>query len=117
LTIRKRKTAPSDKRGKKTLSEEEGKLILGIPLVRGIRPVVVQPQPIVVAFQVEDVRIAIAIGFVRRAIRTTAHLIIKEVGLYFMRDHESASAAHQVVSFLLATCISSARSHNRPRSQ
>ena len=46
----------------------------GIPLVLGIRPVVVQPQTVFIAFDVEDVRVAVAIGSVRRAIRATARL-------------------------------------------
>ncbi|MGB7957626.1 MAG: hypothetical protein WCF77_02175 [Minisyncoccia bacterium] len=82
------------------LAETEDELIVGIPLVRGIRPVVVQPQTVLVPFQVEDVRVAVAIGSVRHAIRATARLS-KETGLYFIWEHDSTSAAHQVVSFLL----------------
>ena len=71
--IPKRKTAPFE-RGKKTLSETEHELVVGIPLVARIRPIVVQPQAVVVAFHIEDVRVAIAVGSVRHAIRTTARL-------------------------------------------
>jgi len=45
-----------------------------IPLVRRPRPIVVQPQAAFVPFEVEDVRVAVAIGSVRRAIRATARL-------------------------------------------
>jgi len=57
------------------LAETEDELIVGIPLVRGLRPIVVQPQAVFVPFQVENVRVAVLIGSVRRAIRATARLI------------------------------------------
>jgi hypothetical protein len=61
---------------------------------------VVQPQAVLVPLQLKDVRIAVAVGYVHCAIRATARLIRKEeVGLYFIREHDSASATHQVVSF------------------
>jgi len=43
-------------------------LSIRIPLVRRFRPIVVQPQLRVITIQLEDVRIAIGIGFVRLAI-------------------------------------------------
>lgn len=60
---------------KTILSGTKHKIVLGIPLVPRISPIVVQPQTIVVAFQVEDVRIAIGVCFVRYAILATARLI------------------------------------------
>jgi len=44
------------------LSEAEDKLVLGIPLVVRIRPVVVQPETVLIPFQLEDIRIAAAVG-------------------------------------------------------
>lgn len=40
----------------------EDKLVLGIPLVVRLRPIVVQPQLVRIAFHVEDARIAIRVG-------------------------------------------------------
>ena len=60
LLILKRKTAPYSAE-KKILSKNEDKLIIEIPLVLGIRPIVVQPQVIVIAFKLEHVRIAVTI--------------------------------------------------------
>ena len=72
--ILKRKTALCEC-GKKVLSKAEDKLILGIPPVVGIRPIVVQPQTIGIAFQVEDVRVVVAVGIAWQAICATARLI------------------------------------------
>lgn len=47
----------------------------GIPLVVRIRDVVVQPQTVGITFQVEDVRVAIAVGIVWHALQATALLI------------------------------------------
>jgi hypothetical protein len=33
-------------------------------MIVGIRPIVIQPQTILIAFKLEDVRIAVGIGFV-----------------------------------------------------
>ena len=51
-------------RGKKRISETEDELIVRIPLIAGLGPIAVQPQTIVVAFQLEDVRVAIGVGAV-----------------------------------------------------
>jgi hypothetical protein len=61
--------------GKKIRAEAEDEHVVRIPLIVGFRPIVVQPQTVGVAFHVENVRVAIAIGFVRRAIVSTARLI------------------------------------------
>ncbi len=53
----------------------EDKLIVGVPLVARIRPIVVQPQTVFVPFQVENVRVAVTVSYVRRAIRATARLM------------------------------------------
>ena len=47
---------------KKALSETENKLVLRIPLVVRLRPIVIEPQSIVIVFQVEHVRIATGIS-------------------------------------------------------
>jgi hypothetical protein len=102
----KRKTATYKNRAsrkKKRVSETEYELVVRIPLVVGFRPIVVQPQPVVVAFQVEHVRVAVGVGFVRRAAQVTADLGadgLPEIVPYFIRDRESRSAPHQVFSFL-----------------
>ena len=43
-------------------AETEQKLVLGIPPIVRIRPIVVQPQTVLIAFQLEHVRIAIGVG-------------------------------------------------------
>ena len=62
--IQKRKTATFEIAEKKTVSETEHKLVVRIPRVVGFRPIVVQPQTIVVAFEVEDVRVVIGVRIV-----------------------------------------------------
>ena len=85
------------------LAETEHELVVRIPLVVGFRPIVVQPQTVVVAFQLEDVRVAVRVGVVRHVIRDTVHLVrvAQKTGLYFIRDRESTDASYQVFSFLL----------------
>jgi len=114
LRIPKRKTALYSAE-RKILSQTENKLVLGIPLVRGLSDVVVQPQVVVITFHVEDARVAVRIGYVRHTIHATA--LLKEVGLYFMCDQKSSSTPHQVFSFFGQPRTSSAGSHNRLRSQ
>ena len=58
----KRKTATYDVAEKKIVSETETPLVVRIPGVVRFRPIVVEPQTVVVAFQVEDVRVAVRIG-------------------------------------------------------
>lgn len=60
--IRQRKTATSEVAGKKTVSETKRELVVRIPIVRRLRPIVVQPQTVVVAFELEDVRVAVGVG-------------------------------------------------------
>ena len=62
--ILKRKTTISKLWKKKTVSETERKLVGRIPLIVGLRPIVVEPQTVVVAFEVEDVRVAIAVRII-----------------------------------------------------
>lgn len=54
----KRKTVTSS-HGKKTVSETEHELVVGVPLIVRFRPIVVQPQTVIIVFQVEDVGIAV----------------------------------------------------------
>jgi len=79
------------------LSETEDELVLRIPLVRRLRPVVVQPQPIVIVFKVEDVQVPVGIGLCE----VPSESLPTQIGvwLYFMRDRESPSASHQVFLF------------------
>ncbi len=57
------------------LSKAENKLVVGIPPVTRVRPIVVQPETVFVAFQVENIRVAVAVSNVWRAIFTTARLV------------------------------------------
>ncbi len=59
---RKRKTATRKAAEKIVLAETKNKLIVGIQLIVGIRPIVVEPQATVIVVQVENVRIAIGVG-------------------------------------------------------
>ena len=59
---------------KETRSEGENKLIVSIPMIARIRPIVVEPQALIIAFQVEHVRIPVAVRNVWRAIYATAYL-------------------------------------------
>ena len=47
---------------KEAVSEAEHELIVRIPLVVRLRPIVVQPQTVIVRFEVENVRIAVGVG-------------------------------------------------------
>ena len=96
-----RKTATCKAAERKTVSETEHELVVRIPLVVGFRPIVVQPQTVVVAFQLEDVRVAVGVCVVRRVINDTVHLVrmAQKTGLYFICDRESTDASHQVFSF------------------
>ncbi len=49
-------------RKKKTVSETERELVVRIPRVVGVRPIVAQPKTVVVAFEVEHVRVAIGVS-------------------------------------------------------
>ena len=57
---------------KKRLSEAKDKLIVEIPLVRGFRPIVVEPKTVVIPVHIEHFRIAVGISFICRAIHITA---------------------------------------------
>lgn len=59
--IRIEKTALCE-RGKKRLSEAKDNLVVRIPLVVRFRPVVVQPQTILIVFNVEHVRVAVRVS-------------------------------------------------------
>jgi len=67
---------------KKTLSEAEDKLIVEIPPVRGIRPVVVKPEAAVVPVHVENVQIAVGVGFACHTIHSTACAIRRNAVFY-----------------------------------
>lgn len=81
---------------KKALSEAEDHLVVEIPLIVGIRPVVVQPQAIRIVFNLEDIEVAIGI----RVYDAPSVPPSAGGGLYMLRDRESSSAPHQVLSFL-----------------
>ncbi len=49
---------------KKILSQTKDELVVRSPLIRGIRPVVVQPDPVLIAFDVEHIRIAVRVRIV-----------------------------------------------------
>ncbi|MEK7587232.1 MAG: hypothetical protein AAB457_00210 [Patescibacteria group bacterium] len=51
------------------LSKTENKRIVEIPIIARIRPIAIEPQTAFVAFQFEDVRVAVPVSFVWRAIR------------------------------------------------
>lgn len=66
-----------------------------------VRPGIVVVQfelAVIVPIQVEHARVAIAVSYVRHAIKATARTI--GTGLYFMRDPKSQNMAHQVRFFL-----------------
>ncbi len=46
---------------KKALSKTEHKLIVRIPPIVRLRPIVVEPRPILIAFNVEHLRIAVRV--------------------------------------------------------
>ncbi|MCX6766433.1 MAG: hypothetical protein NT170_01455 [Candidatus Moranbacteria bacterium] len=60
---------------KKRLSEAENKLVVGISPVAGLGVVRVECEPSVVPVQVEHIRIAVAVGYIRNAIHDTARII------------------------------------------
>jgi len=68
----------------RTTFETKDKLVIGIPCVVRIRPIIVQPQTVIIAFHIEDVRVTIAIDSMHRAVTATACL--KEAELYFIRS-------------------------------
>ena len=49
------------------LSKTENKRIVEIPMIARIRPIAIEPQIAFVAFQFEDVRVAVPVSFVWRA--------------------------------------------------
>ena len=59
--IQTRKTAPC-RHGNEEVSETEGNLVVRIPPVVWLGVVVVQPQTVLVAIQVEDVRVAVPVS-------------------------------------------------------
>jgi hypothetical protein len=97
-TIPRRKTVTCDSHGKEALATTENDLIVEIPMVVGIRPVVVQPRTVLVALAVEDVRVTVRIG-----LRVPCHLghcpPRNENGLHRICDHKSSSTEHQVFPF------------------
>lgn len=95
--ILQRKTAPC-RRGKEALAETEEELVLKIPLIARLRPIVIEPQTILIALDLEDVRVPVGVGSAWHAIWSTAHR--RTIGLYFTYDRESTSAPHQVIPFL-----------------
>lgn len=62
MLILKRKTATCKVTEKKIVSETEYELIVRIPLIVGFRPIIVEPQTVVMMFEVKDVRVAVLVG-------------------------------------------------------
>ncbi len=60
--------------GKEGVATTEEERVIGIPPVVRLRPIVVQPETVVIAFAVEDVRVPVGIGSVQCAIQGTACL-------------------------------------------
>jgi hypothetical protein len=79
---RKKRTSSGEK---KTLSEAKDKLIAEIPPVRRIRPVVVKPETVIVPVHVENVQVAVGVGFACRAIRSTA-CAIRRNAVFYLRS-------------------------------
>lgn len=57
------------------LSETEHKGVVRIPMIVRISPVVVQPETVLIVFDVEHLRIPVGISFVWYTINATANLI------------------------------------------
>ena len=108
----------SEKVGGEIKRFAEGELIVGIPLVAGLRPVVVQPQAVLVPFELEDVRVAIRVVSVRSPTQVTGKRDVKKIffpEFYSISRPDEVSSpdlyprrAHQVFlffSFLHATLI------------
>ena len=56
------------------IAETEHDAIVELPMIVGIRPIVVEPQlAVIVALHIEDVRVVVRVRIVRRTIRATAH--------------------------------------------
>lgn len=64
LAIPPRKTATYEGHGKEARAETEEERVLGIPPVVRLRPVVVEPEAVLVALDVEHVRVAVGVGYV-----------------------------------------------------
>lgn len=64
---------------KKALAETEDQPIVRIPPVARIHPISIQPEPILIVFQFEHVRIAVAVSFVYCAIHFTACAIYHHI--------------------------------------
>ena len=64
----------------------------------------VQPRTVIIVIKLENIRIAVRVGFVKRVIYVTALLIrqlAEENELYFTCDLKSTNTNHQVYLFLL----------------
>jgi len=111
----KRKTAPCKRGEKEIYAKTENDLVVGIPMVRRLSPVVVEPQPILIAVDIEDVRITVRVGlYGAPSIALPARA---GAWLYFICDRKSPSASHQVFLFLRTRCALPAKSRDRSRSQ
>ena len=87
----KNKTPPNrgaDGREMKRVAETEHDLIVEVPLVVGVDPIGVEPpRAVVVALDVEHVRVAIGVGYVRDTSCTTVRRIFS--GLYRIWHHNA----------------------------
>lgn len=82
-----------------TVAETEHDLVVEIPLVVRIRPIGVEPTlTVVVALDVEDVRVAVGIGCVPGSIHTTALRPLS--GLNLIRDRNRRELGTKYVYFL-----------------
>ncbi|MCX6812366.1 MAG: hypothetical protein NTW79_01960 [Candidatus Berkelbacteria bacterium] len=103
--------------GKEILSEAEQKAVAGIPMIRRIRPVVVQPQTVRVAIQVEDIRLAVTVCYVRFIIYATANEIKEIAVLYLIWDQKSLIYRTKFLYFFVTRYKSSAGSLSHRQSQ
>lgn len=77
----------------------EHPLVVSVPEVVRVAVVAVQPQVIVVVFDVEDLEVAIGVRFVRSAIRY--HCPLNDTsGLYFIRHHNARAPHTKYLHFL-----------------
>ena len=81
------------------VAETEHDLVAEIPLVVRVHPVGVEPRlTIIVPLDVEDVRVAIGIGYVHCPFHTTTLRILS--GLNFIRDRNHPEQCTKYVYFL-----------------
>ena len=80
-------------------AESEDPVVAVIPMLVGPRVIGIQPELGAIRVQVEDIRVAIAVCNISRAICATASEIKEIAQLYLIRDRKSTSAKNQVSLF------------------